>query len=265
LVASGQLPHSGVSTPQGLDQPCAPRPADAVPSLGGTGNAVRHPRPTGSRRSRLTMAVTLWGESPQRVTAWRGHSTRPLPVNGSANTMIPNPQWTDILQAIGTVGAFAVALYLLGVEVASRRRAREDQRRDQARHISAWVAEWPHLSVSTSETARELDPLAIRLKVHNGSEEPVHGCLVIICAPLHDQDKEVEFGPVHIIPPHNPHIYSLDLPGRPKYRPYVSDLFFRDSAGRRWHRGSYGKLVELPDRRESLKRLKAKDHEEPST
>jgi hypothetical protein len=181
--------------------------------------------------------------------------------------MTPNPQWTDILQAIGTVGAFAVALFLLGVELASRR-AREDQRRDQARHISAWVDEWPRLSASASasEPERGPNPLAVRLKVHNGSEEPIHGCLVKVCVPLpDDQDKEVEFGPVHIIPPHRPYTYSLDLPSRPEYRPYVSDLFFTDSAGRMWHRGSYGELVELADRRKGLKRLKAMDQEESST
>jgi hypothetical protein len=32
----------------GLDQPCRTRPADAVPGRGGTGNAVRRPRPDGT-------------------------------------------------------------------------------------------------------------------------------------------------------------------------------------------------------------------------
>ena len=56
--------------------------------------------------------------------------------------MTPIQQWTDndwaaigtVVAAIGTVGAFLVGLYLVGVQVIDRRRA-------QARLVNAWLKE----------------------------------------------------------------------------------------------------------------------------
>src|SRR5438309_7533077 len=85
--------------------------------------------------------------------------------------MPPINQWTEadwtaigtLLGAIGTVGAFAVGLYLLWVRVLDRRQA-------QARLVAAWLAGWPDKARPGS--------YVYTVRAENRSTEPVYGVLV---------------------------------------------------------------------------------------
>src|SRR5437773_10014094 len=84
--------------------------------------------------------------------------------------MVPIQQWTDgdwtaigtVLGAVGTVGAFAVALYLLRVQIS-------DRRRGQARLVNVWLAEM---------RVDEKPPPVFVVRVDNSSEEPAYGVRV---------------------------------------------------------------------------------------
>ena len=56
---------------------------------------------------------------------------------------------TALLSAIGTIGAFGVALYLLAVQIRDRRAEARGREADQARLVAAWFADIvPHPLVS---------------------------------------------------------------------------------------------------------------------
>ena len=71
------------------------------------------------------------------------------------------------------MGAFAVSLFLLGIEGMSRRRVREDQRRAQARLVSAWVIP-PEVSEEDREAKRTVQDGAVEIIVRNASDEPIY-------------------------------------------------------------------------------------------
>jgi hypothetical protein len=142
------------------------------------------------------------------------------------------PKWTDVFQALGTIGAFAIALILLFVQMRDRRRAHEDQLRDQARLVSAWVTGW------TGDV--------VEWEVRNGSEEPVYQCR--LCAVAAGTAAVVEAA-YPILPPHGVRSGSGRLDGWTGTpltpRPFIRSLTFIDSQGIEWRRTEDGALVPL--------------------
>jgi hypothetical protein len=119
-------------------------------------------------------------------------------------------------EAIGTVGAFTIALV---VYVGSTR----DRRREQASRVSAWVEA---VAGSTGDVA---------LKLLNGSDQPVHDLYV---TPTGSRRSEAEPYVPAILPPGTQSIPTdpgvvaatgYDLPA-------PVDLVFADAFGRQWHR-----------------------------
>lgn len=76
--------------------------------------------------------------------------------------------WPAWLSAIGTVGAFAVALWLLGVQTLDHRAQSRDQRMAQASLVSAWLRD----ILESKPGAREFYELVVRVRNH--SAEPVY-------------------------------------------------------------------------------------------
>jgi hypothetical protein len=79
---------------------------------------------------------------------------------------------TDWLTAIGTIGAFAVSLYLLRRDQVYRDQAVRFARGEQFRMVSAWV--------ETAGGSGDADGWHWqgRAVVNNISTEPVYGCVV---------------------------------------------------------------------------------------
>jgi hypothetical protein len=77
-------------------------------------------------------------------------------------------EWASALR---TVGAWGVALVLLGFTVVDRRQGREQQRRAQAARVCAWTEpERDHHGVVSG----------YRLYIRNASEEPVYNVVALI-------------------------------------------------------------------------------------
>jgi hypothetical protein len=138
------------------------------------------------------------------------------------------PEW---IAALGTVAAFFVALGLFAKELAARREQQEDQRRDQARRVTALAQRWPG--------GAERHTLIMR----NNSDEPASAITVVMEHP----DKPgviTRQESWDLLPPgESPEKSAFFAPVGP------ITLSFTDAAGRRWKRYPDGRLVEVGRRR----------------
>jgi hypothetical protein len=176
--------------------------------------------------------------------------------------------WPSWFSAVGTVGAFAVALYLLWVQINDRRKEARERVTAQARLLAAWVAD-------IAEREHE-DPsafYAVTVRASNGSTAPVYDVAVTTDLGVrgsHERNPDV-------LGPHETRDFVITAPREPRGQPLamvVRDAFltedgsrieledgsgvlllenyvpavsisFVDSAGRRWIRQPKGELQPL--------------------
>lgn len=137
------------------------------------------------------------------------------------------PSW---LSAVGTVGAFAVALFLLGVQIWDRRGEAQDRRMAQARLVSTWWSDVLH--------EPEPQPVLVIL-VRNGSAEPVYGVLVRVQVGV----RGTYVRQVGVLGPGETRELQVVIAGYLKLVP-APDITFKDAAGRTWMRPGTGELTE---------------------
>jgi len=157
----------------------------------------------------------------------------------TVHLLAAGPDWgtvPDWLAAVGTLAAFAVALRLLGKELAARREAEEDHRREQARRVSVWATE-------IEQVPPALGSLVFFVVRANRSDEPVYDVLIEMAS----NDPGGAWAPwrkhIPVMPPGQEQTRLQVVP----YRPGPVTLTFTDAVGRRWKRYPDGRLVE-PDR-----------------
>ena len=144
-----------------------------------------------------------------------------------------DPDWAgvvvDALSALGTIGAFAVGLFLFRREHRREEARAEDDRRSQAVKVSAWVE-----AKRTGTGGRE-----IVFSVHNASDMPIYE--VSLPTP-DDEDDEAEF--IGLVPPGQ----TVERPAPREwlatyYSPEPVEIEFQDSSGRLWTRNEQGILA----------------------
>ena len=140
----------------------------------------------------------------------------------------------DLLSAIGTIGAFAVGLFLFRREHRREEAHNEDERRSQAVKVSAWVE-----AKRTGTGGRE-----IAFFVHNASDMPIFE----VSMPTPDEDDdEAEF--IGLVPPGQ----TIERPAPREwlatyYSPEPVEIEFLDSSGQQWTRNEQGFLAKTgPD------------------
>jgi hypothetical protein len=144
--------------------------------------------------------------------------------------MISVSDAADIFSAIGTVGAFGVAMYLLRKEQQREAARSEDERRAQAARVSAWLETSP-----TSHGGREL-----LFHVHNASDMPIYEVSLPTMTPG-DEDSEAEF--IGLVPPGQTVMRSAPREWIKTYfTPEPVQIEFLDSSGRQWLRDEQGTL-----------------------
>lgn len=143
-----------------------------------------------------------------------------------------------MFSAIGTVGAFAVAMFLLRKEHKREELHDEEARRSQAVKVSAWIEARP-----SPHGGREL-----AFHVHNASDMPIYEVSLPMPIPTDDgQDHEAEF--IGLVPPGQ----TAQRPA-PKewaasyFSPEPVQIEFLDSSGRHWTRNEQGFLSSDEDR-----------------
>jgi hypothetical protein len=141
------------------------------------------------------------------------------------------PAW---ITAIGTLGAFGVALVVLGVQAWDHYREAKDRRMAQARLVAAWL---DNIGPKSTEDDQVIVPLVIL--VRNGSSEPVYDVAVKV-------DVGVRGAFVRspgTVGPGETREFVIESPGFPRGVPNTQ-IVFVDSAGQRWRRdGQTGRLT----------------------
>jgi hypothetical protein len=143
------------------------------------------------------------------------------------------PLTAEVLSAVGTVGAFATGFVLLRQEHQREEVRAEDERRQQAIKVSAWVE-----AHATAYGAREL-----LFHVHNASEMPIYE----VSLPTPDEGThEAEF--IGLVPPGQ----TVQRPAprewlKTYYSPEPVEIEFLDSSGRQWTRDEQGFLTPVAD------------------
>lgn len=172
--------------------------------------------------------------------------------------------WAEELSAIGTVGAFAVALTVLALQLRTSRREQDERRRTQARLVTAW---FDQLRVVKDGDSAALEG---RIQISNLSDEPVYDIALRLGDPYF-QHLPYDGGVLHLPSLAGESVLYLPLlaPRADKFhnwsqrfdRDEFPDLAspievplppwalwlgmeFRDAGGRRWTRQPNGRLIE---------------------
>lgn len=153
-------------------------------------------------------------------------------------------QWGDVATWVGSVGtalAFFATLILLAITLQEQRGAREDDRRAQARQVSAWC-------VSVRPASGE-----VTVTVQNSSDEPVYGMQVAVGVKWSREmvDFAEAAGLSYVTPPkykedHTARLTLTPMPGGGYEESLPVEIIFNDaSGGRFWRRDRYGGLTQL--------------------
>ena len=143
----------------------------------------------------------------------------------------------EAFSAIGTVGAFLVGFILLRREHRREAERAEDERRGQAKRISAWV-----------EATRRVDGTReLAFHIHNASAMPIYE--VELPLPARDcEEQAIEF--IGLVPPGQTAKRAAPAQWLRSYvEPEPVQIEFLDSAGRRWTRDEQGTLSRADDER----------------
>jgi hypothetical protein len=147
------------------------------------------------------------------------------------------PEWLDtganVFSSIGTVGAFAVAMYLLREEHQREALNDEEARRSQAVKVSAWIE-----ARALPHGGRE-----VAFHVHNASDMPIFEVSLPMPIPNADEGRhEAEF--IGLVPPGQTIQRAAPSEWAASYfSPEPVEIEFLDSGGRHWTRDEQGSLT----------------------
>jgi len=160
-------------------------------------------------------------------------------------------QWGDVATWVGGVGtalAFFATFALLIITRQEQKATREDDRRAQARQVSAWC--------TGVQPAAEDGRHTVTVTVRNSSDEPIYGLRVAVGAEWSREKVAIaEVTDLHYVTPPNyqkDHTVRLELSPLPgggcEDSPPVELVFNDASGGRFWRRDRYGGLTQLTER-----------------
>jgi hypothetical protein len=141
------------------------------------------------------------------------------------------PSWVE---AIGTIGAFAVSLALIYEQGKDRRKDRLEQLTAQARLVSAWVEE-PLIRTKTYPK--------LVVVVENGSSQVIHAVSISIELGVRGRFHRW----LATMGPHEIREVHISIPGPPRSNILIPVVSFVDASGRRWL-GSGANLREPTDK-----------------
>jgi hypothetical protein len=156
-------------------------------------------------------------------------------------------QWGDTATWLGSAAtsiALLLTYRLLSLTRREQRSAREEERRSQARKVSAWC--------ERVDPAAADGPDSVVLRLQNASDEPIYGTRLAVGSDwLSDPIEYVEVDINYVLAPHYSKSHAAKLRvgrvdgGNPEPSPPVEVIFSDASGGRFWHRDRYGELTEI--------------------
>jgi hypothetical protein len=159
------------------------------------------------------------------------------PISGEAGrSVISVGDAADIFSALGTVGAFGVALYLLRQEQQREADRSQDERRAQASQVSAWLEARPTVNGGRS----------LFFFVHNASDMPIYEVSLPAFASTGTESVAEEAQFIGLVPPRDT---AQRAAPREWMKTYVAPepvlVEFSDSRGHHWERDEQGSLRSL--------------------
>lgn len=143
-----------------------------------------------------------------------------------------------------TAAALFLTWALLRITRQEHRAALADERRKQARLISAWCE-----SVQPTSTGVYSE---VTVTLQNLSEEPIYDVRVAVGASWVDDGlPRAQFDVLHLVPPKNPRTLKTTLElgraadGSPESAPPVEIIFYDATGVRLWLRNRFGSLAEI--------------------
>lgn len=160
-------------------------------------------------------------------------------------------QWGDVaswVAGLATAAALFLTYALLRLTAREQRAQRTEERRRQAREVSAWCRK--------AEPSARAGIVAVTVCLQNLSDEPIYGMRLAVgsnwwstTAPYVEIDLPYVTAP-HYKEDHVAHL-RIDRPANSSYRessPPVEIIFSDASGGRFWRRDRYGGLSEITDK-----------------
>jgi hypothetical protein len=145
---------------------------------------------------------------------------------------------------VATAAALFVTWALLLITRQERRTALADERRKQARLVSAWCE---GVQPASDDAYSE-----VTVALQNLSEEPVYDVRVAVGASWADEGlPPAELGVLHVVPPKQTRSLETTLrlgraaDGSPESAPPVEIIFYDASGVRLWLRNRFGSLTEI--------------------
>jgi hypothetical protein len=89
------------------------------------------------------------------------------------------PEW---VAAVGTVGAFAIALWLLGAQLRTYRASEQNRIQRDATRVSAWWSTSESMEVGLRErlATRRAPEHLVTVHIRNSGENPIYDCIVYL-------------------------------------------------------------------------------------
>lgn len=130
------------------------------------------------------------------------------------------PEWVG---AIGTIGAFAGSLVLIGRQIGEWKHAEEDRRRRHAENVTAWVQDY---------LATEKPYPLIVLRVANNNPTAIYHVALNLNVGVRGRFCRW----LNTLGPYETREIKIPLPGSPRSNLLIPDVAFVDAGGLAWTR-----------------------------
>jgi hypothetical protein len=161
-------------------------------------------------------------------------------------TALAGVQWGDVASWVGSIATSVALLLTYALLLVTRRDQRAlaiDQRRSQARKVSAWCE-------GTEPTGSD-GVLRASVRLQNASDEPIYGPRVAVGADwLSPGRSYAELDLNYVLAPQYGAVHTTDVRRTSATRDAEEltlpvEIVFSDAGGRFWHRDRYGGLSEI--------------------
>jgi hypothetical protein len=144
--------------------------------------------------------------------------------------LIAHIDWPAWLTAAGIVGAFVVALYLLGMQIVTRRSEGREQRLAQARCVAAWL-------LAIDRMPDRDGRFRIGVLARNCGDQPIYGVSIRLEVGVRGSFVRAPI----VLGPGEKREFAMEVPSYPRGFPGVA-VAFSDSEGRQRLRTATGVL-----------------------
>lgn len=165
--------------------------------------------------------------------------------------MTANLQGSELITVIAEVVAALAATAALLLALSGFRHGRRNRVAEQARATAVWLDSIEH--EEWGPNGELVRPRVVEVVVHNGNPTPLYDLQLFLHSGEHSSHHVWVAG---VLPPEHEHRERFQVDRMPTHVADRAELWFNDTAGRRWCRDSWGRLCrDKPVLEEKLERF----------